>query len=220
MLANLALEPFLSRICQNIQGFQSPTTNVKLAAYADDILLFISKPDESIPAFLEEVKSFSLISGYKLNADKCENLPLTKYTYKVDFAPTNFVWKPSHIKYLGLEFTPTIKGTITRCMNNCIQKISDLTAKWHPLHLSWWGRLDTIKMMLSPIILYTISNIPASIPTKFFHSINVLLSSFLWAKKKPHMSILRLTRPKAVGGVNFPNFPTYHRAFLLRQTSY
>lgn len=220
-LFNLALEPFLLKIRQNndIHGFNFNDSHIKMAAYADDILLFLSDPQSSIPAFLEEVESFAEVSGYKLNKDKCEILPLTKYTFKADFIASEFSWNPQFIKYLGLHFVPTLAGSISRCMEDCIQRLSLLTTKWHPLHLSWWGRLDTIKMMLSPIVLYTLSNIPLSIPLKYFKKINSILSSFLWGKKKSRMSIAKLTRPKMEGGVNFPDFFIYHRSFLLRQAS-
>lgn len=220
-LFNLALEPFLLRLRQNenIHGFRFKESHIKMAAYADDVLLFISQPQSSIPAFLQEVDSFSHVSGYKLNKDKCEILPLTKFSFKADFSASGFKWSSQSIKYLGLQFTPSISGTISRCMEECTQRLSTLTTKWHPLYLSWWGRLDTIKMMLSPIILYTLSNIPLSIPAKYFKKFNSILSSFLWGKKKARMSIANLSRPKVEGGVNFPDFLTYHKAFLLRQAS-
>lgn len=221
-LFNLALEPFLCRLRQNtdFQGFKFGDSQIKLAAYADDILLFMSNPSSSLPAFLSETLAYSLISGYKLNKDKCEILPLTKFTFKEDFKAANFSWNANHIKYLGIYFSSSLKTSVSINLDQCCLKIATLIEKWHPLYLSWWGRLDTIKMMLSPIILFTISNIPVNIPLSYYKRINSLLTSFLWNKKKPRISLHKLCRPKLEGGVNFPDFPVYHTAFNLRQSAH
>lgn len=219
-LFNLPLEPFLCRLRLNndLHGFVHGDIQIKLAAYADDILLFISNPSISLPAFLSESQSYSMVSGYKLNNDKCEILPLTKFTFKEDFKDTNFSWTTTHIKYLGVYFSSLLQSSVSINLDKCCLKTTSLIDRWHPLYLSWRGRLDTIKMMLSPIILFTIANIPVNIPLK--HSSILYFPLFFGIRKKHQMSLLKLCRPKSEGGVNFPDFPLYHRAFNLHQSSH
>ncbi len=48
----------------------------KIALYADDILLFVTQPEESISLIMEIIEQFSKISGYKINFSKSETMPL------------------------------------------------------------------------------------------------------------------------------------------------
>lgn len=72
LLFLLCLEPFLQRIRDNpfITGFKLKSHHIKLSAYADDILIYMSNPTSSIPPFLQEISTFSTVSGYKLNFSK------------------------------------------------------------------------------------------------------------------------------------------------------
>lgn len=79
LLFALILEPLAQAIRQSplFPGVQIGQVSHKLMLYADDILLFVTQPDHSIPALLEIVESFSRISGYNINWTKSEALPLT-----------------------------------------------------------------------------------------------------------------------------------------------
>ena len=56
--------------------FRNPNPNPSL--YADDLLLFISKPTESVPHILKTLECLGRISGYKLSFDKSEVFPVNK----------------------------------------------------------------------------------------------------------------------------------------------
>lgn len=133
------------------------------------------------------------------------------------FTTTNFIWCPMKIKYLGVWFSPTLPTTIRYTFNALITKLQSLLSSWSPLHLSWWGRLDTIKMMIVPHVLYTVSMLPFRVPSSYFTQINSICSRFLWNNKHPRIALTKLRRPKTEGGVRFPDFKLYHSAFLIRQ---
>lgn len=72
------IEPLAIAIRSNraIQGISRYGTEHKLSLYADDLLLFVSKAEVTIPYILELFDTFGLVSGYKLNLHKSELLPL------------------------------------------------------------------------------------------------------------------------------------------------
>lgn len=84
-LFNLALEPMAQAIRRNprLSGVQIGKTLHKLVLYADDILCFITDPETSVPCLLNIINTFSKLSGYKINCNKSEALPLTSYCPKI-----------------------------------------------------------------------------------------------------------------------------------------
>jgi hypothetical protein len=68
----LAIEPLAIALRSNdaIQGIIRAVWEQKVSLYADDLLLFISNPDISLPRALSVLKKFGSISGYKLNLGK------------------------------------------------------------------------------------------------------------------------------------------------------
>lgn len=74
LLFILSLEPFIRLINANtdIRGFQIRDCTYKVAAYADDLLFFLSQPHVSIPNLLNAFKLFGYISNMKINYTKSE----------------------------------------------------------------------------------------------------------------------------------------------------
>lgn len=48
-----------------------------LSLYADDILLYISNPQKSVPSVLALIKTFGTFSGFTINWEKSELMPVT-----------------------------------------------------------------------------------------------------------------------------------------------
>lgn len=76
LLFVLTLEPLLAAIRKNpdIGGCTVGGEEHKVAAYADDVLLYTTNPRISIPNILAIVKRFGEISNYKINLGKSEAL--------------------------------------------------------------------------------------------------------------------------------------------------
>ena len=54
---------------KEIKGIQI-RKEVKLSLFADDMILYIENPKDSIRKFLELISEFSKVSGYKINTQK------------------------------------------------------------------------------------------------------------------------------------------------------
>lgn len=79
LLFVLSLEPFLRHVKYNpnISGVHSDHYQHKVAAYADDLLFFITKPITSLPLLLQELKRYGNLSNFKVNLQKSEALNIS-----------------------------------------------------------------------------------------------------------------------------------------------
>lgn len=77
LLFALAIEPLSIAIMSHtvIKGIKIGTNEPKLSLYADDLSIYQTNPQSSNSP-LQQVKEYSDISGYKLNYDKSEVLPI------------------------------------------------------------------------------------------------------------------------------------------------
>ncbi len=68
LLFALALEPLAHTICSDpkIYGHSTKNTSSKISLYANDILLYITKPQSTIPSILEIISYFGTLVQDKL----------------------------------------------------------------------------------------------------------------------------------------------------------
>ena len=55
---------------KEIKGIQIRKEEVKLPLFADDMILYIENPKDSIRKLLELISEFSKVAGYKINTQK------------------------------------------------------------------------------------------------------------------------------------------------------
>ena len=55
---------------KEIKGIQIGKEEVKLSLFADDMILYIENPKDSIRKLLELISEFSKVAGYKINSHK------------------------------------------------------------------------------------------------------------------------------------------------------
>ena len=55
---------------KEIKGIQIREEEVKLSLFADDMILYIENPKDSIRKLLELISEFSKVAGYKVNTQK------------------------------------------------------------------------------------------------------------------------------------------------------
>ena len=55
---------------KEIKGIQIGKGEVKLSLFADDMILYIENPKDSIRKLLELIREFSNVAGYKINTQK------------------------------------------------------------------------------------------------------------------------------------------------------
>lgn len=77
LLFALAIEPLVIAIRSHplIKGKQIAGTSQKISLYVDDILIYLTEPESSIPTLLETLTEYGVFSGYKINLNKSVVMP-------------------------------------------------------------------------------------------------------------------------------------------------
>ena len=72
LLFNIVLEVLATAIREEkeIKGIQIGKEEVKLSLFADDMILYIENPKDSIRKLLELISEFSKVAGYKIHTQK------------------------------------------------------------------------------------------------------------------------------------------------------
>ena len=72
LLFNIVLEVLAIAIREekDIKGIQIGKEEVELSLFADDMILYIENPKDSIKKLLELISEFSKVAGYKINTQK------------------------------------------------------------------------------------------------------------------------------------------------------
>ena len=117
LLFNIVLEVLTTAIREEKErkGIQIGKEEVKLSLFADDMILYIENPKETIRKLLELISEFSKVTGYKVNKQKPLAVLYTsneKSGRKIKESIL-FTIATKRIKYLGIDL---------RKQKTCIQK--------------------------------------------------------------------------------------------------
>ena len=119
LLFNIVLEVLATAIREEKERkrIQIRKEEVKLSLFADDMILYIENPKDSIRKLLEPISEFSKVAGYKCNTQKSlaflyTNNEKSEREIKESIPFTNAA---KIIKYLGIN--------LPKDQKNCTQKI-------------------------------------------------------------------------------------------------
>lgn len=88
------------------------------------------------------------------------------------------------MKYLGIELNPGIGEIITTNIETLLNKIKVNLENWSKLHLTLWGKVNTILMVIAPQMNYLTGMVPMCIPQELLLRCNNMIKHFLWDGKK------------------------------------
>lgn len=134
----------------SVYGLQVGNVCHKISLYADDVLVFLSNPNISVPSLIKIIDLFSTFSGYKINLNKSEAMPLGSLTVMPDIPSFPLKWSPSGFVYLGIFVTPLFSQLYKANFVPLFGKIRQDLERWNSLPVSWLGRIALIKMNVLP----------------------------------------------------------------------
>ena len=77
--------------------------------YADNVLLYLTKPETTIPYLNDIILSYGYFSGYKLNVDKTMAMSIGGNVSDTSKLQRGFKWPVDGIKYLGIHIPPSLE---------------------------------------------------------------------------------------------------------------
>ena len=192
----------------------------RISLYADDVVLFLSRPEDSLPPLLRLIEKFGEISGYTVNLDKSEFMPLTGDLDPIFLKNLPFKIVTDKIKYLGTTIPKDPKLIYKLNFLDMIDKLKSNIESWRLLPLSLIGRVNAIKMVTLPRFLYLFQNLPVFLPKSFFKLLDSLILPFVWGFKTHRIAKKHLTKPRSAGGLSLPDFCHYYWAANCRALMY
>lgn len=103
----LSLERLLAMIRNNpdISGIKTGEEEHKLAAFADDVLFYISNPRIIMPNLLKTLKQYGDLSNFKINLIKSDilNINISKQEEQNLQKEFQFPWRKLELKELGIK---------------------------------------------------------------------------------------------------------------------
>ncbi|KAL2252867.1 UNVERIFIED_CONTAM: hypothetical protein Sindi_0081400 [Sesamum indicum] len=184
---------FLQRIEQDMQftyHWKCESSKVFQLGFADDLLLFCRADLESIRVFKEGLDWFAELSGLRLNVHK-SHLIISRSAQEL---------KDMMLEILGFQ-----EG--------------HLPMRWEGISLSYAGRVQIIKSVLSALSLYWASAF--MLPKKVINEIEKRLRTFFWKGTTSNgyakVAWKDVCRPKDEGGLGFKDISTLNRALMSKK---
>uniref|UniRef100_A0AAQ5YHX5 Reverse transcriptase domain-containing protein n=1 Tax=Amphiprion ocellaris TaxID=80972 RepID=A0AAQ5YHX5_AMPOC len=214
LLFALSLEPLAQAIRSSptISPISLNGTNHHISLYADDVLLYLNNPPQSIPHVLTAFEHYGKLSGFKINWQKSVMLPLNQAMGNASIPASIPVTKI--FTYLGIEVFPS--HITDKNFSNTLNKVVADLERWFSLPNSLCGRLAIIKMNILPTVNFVSLMLPLPPPAQYWSKLQTAISKFLWRGKRPCIKLTTMQREKQDGGLSLPNFKLYKWVFTLR----
>lgn len=212
----LTIEPFLRKIRANvnIKGIKIKEEEQKLAAYADNLIFFVTSPIISIPSLLMELSEYGKISNFKVNYGKSKAMGIEIKEPLLQLVTTQFEfrWTNSYISYLGMKISKNLKELFEPNYIPMAKQIKLDLSRWDKEIFTWFGRTNIIKMNVMPRLLYLIQTLPIKIPPSFLRDLRSRFLKCIWVGKPARVHRTILSLPKGKGGIGLPDPIRYQEA--------
>ena len=120
---------------KEINGIQIGKDEVKLSLFADDMIMYIETPKDSIRKLLEIISEFSKAAGYKINTQKSLAFLYSnnEKSERVIKESIPFTIATKRYKYLEINLSKETKGLYTENYKTLMKEIKDYLNRWRDI---------------------------------------------------------------------------------------
>ncbi|KAL0283745.1 UNVERIFIED_CONTAM: hypothetical protein Sradi_7219000 [Sesamum radiatum] len=186
--------------------------------FADDVLLFCKGNVQSVSVIKKILDEFAAASGLRINPNKSQII-LSRAAQAVRHEIVHvmrFQEGVLPLKYLGVPLVSS-KLSIADCCP-LLQNIDDRLAGWRNLNLSFAGRVQLIKSVLSAMHVYWASVF--LLPKRVINDIEGRMRRFLWYGSSEtgvaKVSWEQVCKPKEKGGLGIRRVLHMNQALMLK----
>ncbi|KAL0290347.1 UNVERIFIED_CONTAM: hypothetical protein Sradi_7052100 [Sesamum radiatum] len=186
--------------------------------FADDVLLFCKGTVQSVRVFKDALAEFAVLSGLRVSPMKSQII-LSRSCHgerQQILDVMGFQEGTLPIKYLGVPLVSS-RLSVADCQP-LIQKVDRRLAGWNQLSLSFAGRVQLIKSVLSSLHTYWASVF--ILPKAVLKVIEERMRSFLWKGASgsgvAKVAWEQICRPKKEGGLGIKRVVHMNQALMLK----
>ena len=123
---------------KEIKRIQIGKDEVKLSLFADDMILYIENPKDSIRKLLELINEYTKVAGYKINTQKSLAFQYTnnKKTETEIKETIPFTTATKRIKYLGIYIPKETKDLYIENYKTLRKEVKESTNRWRNIPCS------------------------------------------------------------------------------------
>ncbi|KAL0295220.1 UNVERIFIED_CONTAM: hypothetical protein Scaly_3107900 [Sesamum calycinum] len=187
--------------------------------FADDVLLFCKAQLSSIKVLTDTLTEFATLSGLKVNQAKSQIILSSSVQQERQqiLEYLGFQEGSLPIRYLGIPLTSS-RLTIADC-RPLIDKVDARLAAWINQNLSYAGRLQLIKSVLSTLHTYWASAF--ILPKGVLKSLEKKMRQFLWHGSSgsgiAKVAWEQICKPREEGGLGIRSLVSANQALMLKQ---